>query len=202
MRVNINLASRKFEDVRRFFLVWGVSLAILTVLTALLALGAYLKKTHATEAATQARDLQQKIAVLQKKRNELRAFDNLPENREVAQERQYWNTQILRHSFSWTLLFNELQRIMPERAYLNSVQPDLTADNRLRLTVTITGEKQEDARQLMERMENSKRFHSTRPKSEALQKPHKGEAPTYKFEIETYYTPAGSPEKSGGKEGA
>ena len=36
MRVNINLASRKYEDVQQFFLRWGVALAFLAALTLLL----------------------------------------------------------------------------------------------------------------------------------------------------------------------
>jgi Tfp pilus assembly protein PilN len=203
MRLNINLASRKFEDVQRFYVVRSTSLAILAVLALGLAVLAYLKFARDRQAAAQVSDLQQKIAVLERQRNELSAADRLPENREVTQQKQYWNTQIMKRAFSWTTLFNELQKIMPNRAYLNTVQPELTADNRLKLRITIIGEHKSDALDLIERMETSKRFHLTRPLSEALQQPKKGEPPTYKFEIETYYTPAAAPvEKPATKEGA
>src|SRR5262249_47499439 len=124
MRVNINLASRKFEDVQRFYVVRSTSLAILAVLAVGLLVMAYLKFTRDRQAEAQVRDLQQKIAVLERQRNELSAADRLPENREVTQQKQYWNTQIMKRAFSWTTLFNELQKIMPSRAYLNTVQPE------------------------------------------------------------------------------
>lgn len=202
MRINVNLASRKYEDVRRFFFAWGASLAILALLTVALAVAAVIKRSNAQRDARDARVLEQNIAVLQKKRNELKAFENLPENREVTQQKQFWNTQISRRLFSWTLLLNELQKIMPERAYIDSVQPEITPDNRLLLKVRVIGEKKDDGLQLIERMESSKRFHSTRPLNETLHKVQRTEVPAYVFEIETYYTPAASESvKNANKEG-
>jgi hypothetical protein len=204
MRVNINLASQKYEDVRRFFVVWGASLAILVVLTAGLAGLAYLKHNNVTKAEKDARDLRQKIAALQEERARQRREDNLPENRDVMQQKQFWNTQIFRRTLSWTELFNELQRIMPSRAFLNSVQPDLTPDSRLKLKLMIVGEKKDNALELIERMETSKRFHSTRLLTETLEKGERlGSSPTYKFEIETYYNPTGAaaPAKPATREG-
>ena len=204
MRVNVNLASRKYEDVRRFFLLWGASLAVLVTVTAVLAVLAFMKHSSDIRARFEAHDLQQKISVLQRERNELRRIEALPENREVTQEKDFWNTQILKRAFSWTLLFNELQKIMPNRAYLSSVQPELTPDNRLKLKLTIIGERKENDLELIERMESSRRFHSTRPLSEVLQQGRRpGDPSTYKFEIETYYTPPGAPSgKTTSKEGA
>jgi len=193
MRVNINLASRKVEDVHRFYTLWRGSLSAMAVLTIVLAVLAYLKYTNDSQTAVEARDLQQKITALQRERNELRAFENLPENREVTQQKQFWNSQILKRSFSWTLLFNELQRIMPARAYLNSVSPELTKDNRLKLKLEITGDHKGNDIELVERMESSKHFHSTRVVDEQQDKSETKGPVLYKFQIETYYTPSATP---------
>ncbi len=191
MRVNINLASQKYEDVRRFYVRWGAVLAVLGVLAVLLTTLSYLKYSHSTASARQAKELQQKIAELEKRRDQLAAIENRPENRDVTQRKKFWNSQIARRSFSWTQLLNDMQRIMPRRAFLDSVQPELTPDNRLKLRLTVTGEKQADPRELMVRMEDSARFHSTRQTSETVDNPKPGTPPSYKFEIETYYTPTG-----------
>jgi type IV pilus assembly protein PilN len=203
MRVNVNLASRKYEDVRRFFLLWGSSLAVLAVVTVILAVLSYWKHTSTSQAALETHDLQRKIAALENDRNELRAADNLPENRDVTQQKQFWNTQIYRRSLSWTSLLNELQKIMPSRTFLSSVQPQLTADGRVKLKLIIIGERKENDLELIERMESSKRFRSTKPLSETLQKGERlGMPPTYQFEIETYYVPAGAgSDKPATKEG-
>jgi hypothetical protein len=193
MRVNINLASLKYEDVRQFFIRWGAALAVLATLTIVMAGLSYFKYSRSIVSERQTRDLQEKIAALEKQRQQAAAFENRPENRDVTQQKKFWNTQIARRLFSWTQLFNDLQKIMPHRAFLDSVQPELTPENRLKLKLTIAGEKKENARELVEKMENSTRFHSPRIVSESIEKEKKpGTAPNYKFEIETYYAPAAS----------
>ena len=189
MRLNINLASRKYEDVRQFFLRWGVALTALAVLTALLATLAGFSYVRSAKSGREIKDLQQKVAALQKRRDQLMAIDNSPENREVTQQKKFWNDQIAKRNLSWTQLFNDLQKIMPNRAYLNSVQPELTRDNRLSLKLVIAAEKRDDARELQTRMEDSTRFHGPRIISETLEKAQKTSPPYWKFEIETGYTP-------------
>jgi type IV pilus assembly protein PilN len=191
MRVNINLASQKYEHVRQFYVRWGVVISVLAVLAVLLGTLSYLKYSRSTASARETKDLQQKIAELEKQRDQLAAVENRPENRDVTQRKKFWNTQIARRSFSWTQLLNDMQRIMPRRAFLDSVLPELTPDNRFRLRLTVTGEKRSDPQELMVRMEDSTRFHSTRPLNETIENTKPGMPPNYKFEIETYYTPTG-----------
>jgi type IV pilus assembly protein PilN len=208
MRVNINLASQKYEDVRNFFLRWGAALAILAALAGILGGLAYLKHSRMVRAAEQTRSLQNRIAALQDKRTKALMVDNLPENREVTEQKRYWNTQLSRRSFSWTQLINDLQKIMPNRAYLNSVQPELTADNRLKLKLVITGEKPENARELQQRMETSNRFRGPWIASETPEGGKAGIPPTYRFEIDSDYIPPETipsqspPPASGSKKGA
>lgn len=190
MRLNINLASRKYEEVRRFFVRWRATLAVLAALTVLLAALAVLSHSRAAQAGREINDMKQKVTALQKRRDELIAYENRPENREVTLQKQFWNAQLARRNLSWTQLFNDLQKIMPDRAYLNSVQPELTKDNRLKLKIVIAGEKRDDARELQKRMEDSARFHAPHIDTETQQKGEKGAPPIWKFEIGTEYTPA------------
>jgi len=204
MRVNINLASRKYEDVQRFFVRWGVTLALMAALTLLLGAWSGLKYRRTVRKAKETTDLQQQIAQLQKEREEAIAFENRPENREVTQEKKFWNSQIARRSFSWTQLLNDLQRIMPNRAYLESVQPDLTPDNSLTLRLVIVGEKYEDALELQKKLETSKCFHSPKIMSETPVPVTKGSVATlHRFGIQTNYSPECTvPGRSTTKEGA
>jgi len=190
MRLNINLASQKYEDVRRFFLRWGVTLAVLSGLTILLATLAFFSHARAAKSNREINELQQRVEALQKQRDQLRDFENRPENLDVTQQKKFWNAQIARRNLSWTQLFNDLQRIMPDRAFLNSVQPELTRDNRLMLKLVIAGEKREDARELQKRMEDSAHFHAPHIDAETLQKGEKSGPPIWKFEIGTEYAPA------------
>jgi type IV pilus assembly protein PilN len=192
MRLNINLASLKYEDVRRFYVRWGATLAALAVLAVTLAALSYIKYFHAKTAFQQTRILQQNIDALTKQRDQLVSREIAPENKDVTQEKKYWNIQISKRAFSWTQLLNDMQKIMPSRAFLQSVHPELTDDNRLKLVLVIDGEKLDDARELQKRMENSVRFSEPRIDSEKVKQGSKpGLPPTFEFDIGTFYNPAG-----------
>jgi Tfp pilus assembly protein PilN len=193
MRININLASQKYEDVRIFVSRAGAATAILSVFTLLLLVLAWLNYSSSRNSSGRIRELQQKISVLEQQRANAIAVENMPENRDVTGQKNYWNRQIARRGLSWTQLFNDLQKIMPGRVYVISVAPELTTDNQLKLKLTIGGEKQDDLNALVKRMEDSKKFRHTLLNAESTQKEsHPGAPPLHKFEIETFYMPAGS----------
>jgi hypothetical protein len=193
MRLNINLASQKFEDVRAFVArasLAGVTLAVTSLVLAVLAWFNYSSNQNSSNRIN---DLEQKITRLQEQREAAIEIENRPENRDVTAQKNFWNRQIARRAFSWTQLFNDLQRIMPGRAFVISVAPELTPDNRVKLKLTIGGEKHENALELVKKMEASERFRQPVIDSESVQKEGRpGTAEIYKFEIETFYRPAGS----------
>jgi hypothetical protein len=191
MRLNINLASQKYEDVRQFYRRWGIAIG-LTALFTLFLIGLTLIN-HSTAAKSNARikELREKIASLEKERTAAQAVTNLPENHDVTEQKNYWNKQINRRQFSWTQLFNDLQRIMPARAFVSSVHPEITQDNRLKLTLIIKGDTHENGLELVQKMEKSERFRGPQINTETTEKDQRSGTPLYKFDIVTYYSPAG-----------
>jgi type IV pilus assembly protein PilN len=133
--------------------------------------------------------LQQSIATLQRERAEAEAISNRPENHDVTTQKNFWNKQIARRALSWTQLFNDLQRIMPARAYVSSVHPEITPDNRLKLSLEILGDKHDNALELVQKMEKSERFRGPKINSDTSTKDQKTGTTIYKLDIETYYTP-------------
>ena len=113
-----------------------------------------------------------------------------PENHDVTAQKNYWNRQINRRQLSWTQLFNDLQRIMPARAFVSSVHPEITLDNRLKLTLVIKGDTHENGLELVKKMEKSERFRSAQISSETMKKRQKTGTQLFKFDIVTYYSPA------------
>lgn len=202
MRLNINLASQRYEDVRQFYVRWGTAIAATAVLALVLAFLTVLNFSSSSKSRARVHELEQKIAELQRERSSAAAVANSPENRDVTQQKDYWNTQIMKRRFSWTQLFNDLQKIMPGRAYVNSVQPELTKDNRLQLHITVTGEKFDNALDLVKRMESSPRFRQPQIGRQSVMKDTRTGATVVKFEVETYYTPTSLTHvASTGKEG-
>lgn len=193
MRLNINLASQKYETVRTFVSRATVVVAVMAVVTLILPFLAWWNYSSSKSSGAQIRDLQQQIAALQQQRAEAVAVENRPENRDVTDQKNFWNRQIARKAFSWTQLFNDLQKIMPGRAYVIAVAPELTKENELKLKLTIGGEQYGDVSALLKRMEDSRRFRKPVLVSETVQKdPKPGTPMLHKFEIEAIYKPVGA----------
>jgi Tfp pilus assembly protein PilN len=190
MRLNINLASQKYEDVRQFYVRWSMAIGFSALLMVLLIGLAWINFAGSSKSGQRIKDLQGEIASLQRERAAAEAVSNLPENHDVNAQKNYWNKQINRRQLSWTQLFNDLQRIMPARAYLSSVHPEVTQDNRLKLTLVVMGDTHDNGLELQKKMEKSERFHSPQITSETSQKQPKTEVQLFKFDIVTYYTPA------------
>jgi Tfp pilus assembly protein PilN len=191
MRININLASQKYEDVRMFVSRASAATAAMAVFTLVLAVLAWFNYSSTKSSGAHIRDLQQKINALKQQRDSAVQVENLPENRVVMDENNYWNRQIARRGFSWTQLFNDLQKIMPGRVYVISVAPELTPDNQLKLRMTIGGDSSEALNTLVKKMEGSRKFRHTELKNQTIQKESRpGAPPLHKFEIETFYTSA------------
>src|SRR5882672_5167031 len=128
MRVNINLASQKYEEVRQFYFRWGSAVATAAAITVLLLGFAAFNYSDSAQINRRIKDLQQDIAKLARERAAAQTVASLPENRGITEQKNFWNSQFARRTFSWTQLFNDLQRIMPNRAYVNSVHPEITLD--------------------------------------------------------------------------
>lgn len=202
MRVNINLASQKYEAVKQFYMRWGMAIGLVSVLTVLLIVLAWMNYSGSTQSSARIRTLEARISTLEKKRAQAEEISNRPENHDVTAQKNYWNKQFLRRSFSWTQLFNDLQKIMPPRAFVSSVHPEITSDNRLKLSLTIKGDKHDNALELVQKMEKSERFRNPLINTDTMEKDQRTGQTLYKLDIVTYYTPTGAPlQHSAAREG-
>src|SRR5438270_5914280 len=102
MRLDINLASRPYEDARRFYLTWipiTVALALLALATVLLA---YQRHQESRSVQSQLSEKQKQMAELDKEYNDARTTLNLPQNSGTRDQSQFLNDLFVRKSFSWT----------------------------------------------------------------------------------------------------
>jgi hypothetical protein len=194
MRLNINLASQKFEDVRQFYVRWSMAIGVAAALLLLLMGLAAMNYSSSSKSGQRIKELQARIDSLQKERADAERVSNLPENHDVNLQKNYWNRQINRRQLSWTQLFNDLQKIMPARAYVSAVHPEITLDNRLKLTLLIKGDTHDNGLELVKKMEKSSSFRSAAISTEGTEKDPKTGAQLFKFDIVTYYTPAAPPQ--------
>jgi type IV pilus assembly protein PilN len=188
MRIDINLASQPYEDARRFWMRWGTALAVIGVLTLVLVtttVTGWMGARHDHKVMAQQRAM---IADCDKKRATAERTLSLPENRTTRDESQILNQLIERKAFSWTLVLENLERVMPTRIHLVAINPELDEDNQLALKMSVAGDSRDRAIELMRRMEESHRFAQTNVVSEHyLQSTTNGD--TEQIEIAALYIP-------------
>lgn len=188
MHIDINLASRPYEDARQFWIRWGTALGVLGLLTLVLLvldITGYVAARHDRAAMAQKREL---IADRDRLRAEADRTLNLPDNRTSRDQSRYLNELIERKAFSWTQVLENLERVMPPRVHLVSISPELDEDNALVLKMTVAGDSWDRAIELERRMEESHRFVETK----IVQTRHQDGAQngdTEAFEMASIYIP-------------
>jgi len=161
MRLDINLASRPYEDARQFWMRWGTAvgaLGLLTLILMTLVITGFVNARRDRHAISEKRAL---IAQRDQLRIQAQRFLNRPENRTTRDDSQFLNQLIERKAFSWTKVLESLERVMPPRVHVVSISPELNEDNQLALKMVVAGDSRDRAIELARRMEESRRFAQT-----------------------------------------
>jgi type IV pilus assembly protein PilN len=158
MRLDINLATRPYEDAREFWGRWGTGIAVLAVLTLLLIGWTVRSWSSARQDRQNIAQLQQKIAKRDQERAEAQAFLDMSANRSTRDQSQFLNGLIRRKAFSWTRVFEELEQVMPANLHVVSLRPEFNEQNAMLLDMRVVGDNRNAAVELVHRMESSKHF--------------------------------------------
>ncbi len=166
MRVDINLATRPYEDAREFWAQWGLGVGALGLLTLVLLAFAIRGWIHAGRDRHNIRELQQQIAQRDDQRAKAQAYLDLAVNRSTRDQSQFLNGLIQRKAFSWTRVFEDLERVMPGSLHVVSLKPELNDQNQLLLEMRVAGDSRAAALELVHRMEGSPHFQGTQMTAE------------------------------------
>ena len=113
--------------------------------------------------------LQADIAERDQERIKAEAFLNRSENRSTRDRSQFLNELIRRKAFSWTKVFEDLERVMPPRVRVVAIRPELNEDNQLAIKMQVEGDSRERALDLVRKMESSPHFRQTKIDAENTQ---------------------------------
>jgi len=191
MRLDINLASQPYEDARQFWLRWGTALAVAAILTLALLTYTISNWFAARRDHAQIADLRAQIAQRDRKREQAEEFLNRPENRSTRDQSQFLNQLIERKSLSWTLVLEDLEKVMPTRVHLISIHPEVDEENQLTLKMVVGGDSRDKAIELAHRMEDSGHFSQTYIATESSAAVGTGD--TVQFNINGVYVPGAAP---------
>lgn len=192
MRFDINLASRPYEDARLFWIRWGTGLGAATLFTLVLLTLTVVGWFNARRDHQTIAQIRTQIADRDQRRMEAEQFLGRPENSTTRDESQVLNELIERKAFSWTMVLENLEKVMPARVHLVSIHPELDPDNQLALKMTVAGDSRDRAIELARRMEDSRRFAQTDIISERSTESKNGD--TEQFDLAAFYIPETLPE--------
>ncbi|HKT23037.1 MAG TPA: PilN domain-containing protein [Terriglobales bacterium] len=159
MKIAVNLASRPYEDEGRFYRQWGTALVLTALFTAFMVFISIRHYQDSQREWESARQAQARLAELKRESAMAQQVLARPENRGTRDESQFLNSAILKKSFSWTKLMEDMEKVMPAGLRVTSIAP-LDQRNRFTLKIEVEGENRDTAVELLRNMEKSPHFRS------------------------------------------
>src|SRR5215468_965703 len=156
MRIDINLATQPYEDARQFWTYWGTGVALLSLATMLLAFLSVTRLINANRERKEIAEMQAVIARFDQEKTKAEATLNQPQNRVTRDRSRFLNSLFTRKAFSWTRLFEDLERVMPAHLHVVSISPDISKDNNIELKLVVGGDTRDQALDLVRKMEGSR----------------------------------------------
>ena len=167
MRLDINLATRPYEDARKFWVRWGLGVGLLGLVTLVLLGLAVRGWTNAGRDRHNIAQLQDQIAERDHERTTAQTFLDMSVNRSTRDQSQFLNGLIQRKAFSWTRVFEDLERVMPSQLHVISLRPELNEQNQMQLDMRVACDTRGAAVELVHRMEGSRHFQGAQLVAEA-----------------------------------
>jgi type IV pilus assembly protein PilN len=103
-------------------------------------------------------ELEQRIAERDKERADDQAVLDMAANHSTRDQSQFLNGLIQRKAFSWTRVFEDLERVVPSNLHVVSLRPELNEQNQMQLDMKIACDTRSAAVELVHRMEGSTHF--------------------------------------------
>jgi type IV pilus assembly protein PilN len=170
MRVRLNLATKPLVTHRKF--VAGSTLVGVVAAIIFLSLGwhVYLARKSNAEMRAKSDKIQQQVAELGQEHAVLERFFALDENAKLHDRAAFINSLIDARSFNWTLMFMDLEKVLPTGVRVISIEPK-QEKGRIEVKLMVGATSEESELKLIKALEDSKTFTniqligSTRPTS-------------------------------------
>src|SRR5712664_2959824 len=136
MKVRLNLATKALETHRRFLV--GSGLVAFFAVAAFLGLGWYVYSARAAHAELRARTEKTRLEMdkLESERKDLERYFGQKDIAELHDRAAFINTILDARGFNWTLMFMDLEHILPGGVRVISIEPRQMAGHvELKLTV-------------------------------------------------------------------
>jgi type IV pilus assembly protein PilN len=157
MKVRLNLATKALETHRRFLAGAGVTAFFAGL--AFLGLGWHVYSARKVDAELRARTekTRQEMAKLEAQRKDLERYFNQKDIANLHDRAAFINTILDGRSFNWTLMFMDLERILPGGVRVISIEPKQVAGH-VEVKLTVGSNSDEAELKFLHALEESKEF--------------------------------------------
>jgi Tfp pilus assembly protein PilN len=123
--MTLNLATQPFVNRRRFYTLSGLALGVLSV-TLVIVLSIFIRNfRNEVGIRKQMKTVRQEIARLDEEQQRVETVLKRPESADILDRNDFLNTLIRQKAVSWTRLFMDLEKVMPDRVQALSLHPIL-----------------------------------------------------------------------------
>lgn len=158
MRIELNLATRPIENQRRFYVLAGASLVLLLLLAGIQGTIYFRDWWSGREVGLQTERLRAEVGRLEAEQKKLEEELKQPRAQQLMERAYFLNSLLLHKGISWTQIFMDLEKLMPERVQVTSIRPEIVDSGRVRLEMMVSGESIEQLLELLRRVERSDKF--------------------------------------------
>ena len=167
MKINLNLATRPYIELRPVYArlrVLGVALAVLALPLLLLV---HVEETQGRDAENRVNQLSVNTELLRQQQADARALALEGPNANVLTQAAYLNDMFRRKAFSWTATMSDLEDTLPYGVQVFAIQPVIAADGRVAIRLGVTGPRALSV-EVVRNLEHSKHFAAPRLAAESL----------------------------------
>ncbi len=167
MKINLNLATRPYIELRPVYArlrVLGVALAVLALPLLLLV---HVEESHARDAENRVAQLAASTALLRQQQASARALALEGPNANVLTQAAYLNDMFRRKAFSWTATMSDLEDTLPYGVQVFAIQPVVSPDGHVAIRLGVTGPRSLSV-EVVRNLEHSKHFAAPRLAAESL----------------------------------
>ena len=121
--MTLNLATQPFVNRRRFYTLSGLALGVLSVSFVIL-LGMFVRNfRNEIGIRKQIRTVEQEVARLDTEQQRVEAVLKRPESSDILDRNDFLNSLIRQKAVSWTRMFMDLEKVIPDRVQTISLHP-------------------------------------------------------------------------------
>ncbi len=180
----LNLASEPFRRDRPILAASAATAVLMLGVLATLVMLILEQRALASDSRAQAAAVDAQLRAASAEQAQIEARLRQPGNAEVLDRSALFNALILRKSISWTLLFSDLEKVMPGNVRLITVRPFLSSSNEVQLDMVVGAQSPDPVIELLMRLERSPSFGATSLLSSS---PPTQNEPLYRYRVSVSY---------------